>query len=185
MFYLGIIALALIIGVITVSAQGPAGSGWWTGFTIQNIDDDTDPAINVIAEAYLKQGQTDPATKPKSVVELPQDVSVTFNPGLAGSCGAVATPGCRIAFSTGFSIGFRGISCAFHPMVQLWQLSRLTTIHRVVLASMVVLARGGYQGTGAEVADYNFDFPDCQEQLFWADHSLIRSGCWWFCASEH
>jgi len=104
----GIIALALIIGVITVSAQGPAGSGWWTGFTIQNIDNDTDPAINVIAEAYLKQGQTDPATKPKSVVELPQDVSVTFHPGFAGSCGAVATPGCRVAFTPDLPSDFEG-----------------------------------------------------------------------------
>ncbi len=158
LFLFGALILILVMGVVVVTAQGPSGSGWWTGFTLQNIDSDADPAINVIAEAYLKQGQTDPATKPKSVVKLPEDVAVTFNPGFSGTCGAVASAGCRIAFSPDLPSDFEGsvVVSSDGPAVAIVQVNNNPSGSVGVSGGS---ARAGYQGTGAEIADTTLIFP--------------------------
>lgn len=156
LFLFVVFMLVLVMGVVVVSAQGPSGSGWWTGFTIQNADPGN--SVNVVAEAYTKSGTADPANKPKSVVQIPDTFAVTFNPGLSGTCGAVATNGCRIAFSPDLPSGFEGSVVVSSDGSAL----AIVQVNNNPVGTVGVsggAARGGYQGTGAQITDTTLIFP--------------------------
>lgn len=156
LFLFVVFILVLAMGVVVVSAQGPSGSGWWTGFTIQNAESGN--SINVVAEAFTKSGTTDPTNKPTSVVQIPDTFAVTFNPGLGGTCGAVATNGCRVAFSPDLPSGFEGSVVVSSDGSAL----AIVQVNNNPIGTVGVsggTARGGYQGTGAQITDTTLIFP--------------------------
>jgi hypothetical protein len=153
---LGLIVALVVLAVATASAQGPAGSGWWTGFTIQNTS--AGNSINVAVEAYTRSGAGDPAETPLAVVEVPDTFAVTFTPGLAGNCGAVATNGCRIAFTPDLPAPFEGsaVISSDGPAVAIAQVNNNPVGSAGVTGGT---ARGGYQGTGDGIASNTLYFP--------------------------
>jgi hypothetical protein len=152
---LSVLSIALVLGVIGVSAQAPDGSGWWVGFTTQNIDTKNNTMVTL---AYPMAGAPDLPSNPTSNVIIPVGYAVTFNPGLSATCGAVATNGCRIGFNPDLPAGFQGsvVMSSSGPAVAIAQLNNNTSGNVGVTGGT---ARAGYQGTGADLAANKLFFP--------------------------
>jgi hypothetical protein len=150
------LTLAMVLGLVAVSsAQGPSGSGWWAGFTIQNAES-TDAMTQ--ATAYWKtDGSADTFD---SNFTLGGGNAVTFHPGFGGTCtGTPAAPnGCRISFTPDLAAGFEGsvVVSADSPIVA------FANVNNNPSGSVGVsggTARSGYQGTGGAVAADTLYFP--------------------------
>ncbi len=148
-----VLVLSLIIGVASSSAQGPDGSGWWTGFTIQNV---SGTEITADTTAYHLTGGNAGTYSNSTVV--PDGFSVTFHPGLAGTCAAVATNGCRIGLSPALPPGFEG-SVVVSSNDQAVAVANLNNNASGSVGDPAGTARAAYQGTAGSIASTSLFFP--------------------------
>lgn len=151
-----VLVAALTLGAVLAAAQAPSGGGWWVGFTTQNVDPSNQ--ITVVSEAFVLAGEADPPNNPVSSVAIPVDYAVTFHPGFGKTCGDVATNGCRIGFSPDLASGFQGsvVMSSDGPAVAIAQVNNNPSGSVGIPGGS---ARGGYQGTGADLADLKLFFP--------------------------
>ena len=158
-FYFIVVTALILIGVSVTSAQAPDGSGWWSGFTIQNADSSE---ITVVSTAYHLTGGSD--SQYVANVNIPDGLAVTFHPGLAGTCGATATAGCRIAFSPDLPAGFSGsvVVSSDGPAVASAQINNNQSGS---VGSADGSARAGYQGTGGQIAANILYFPSVKNNF--------------------
>jgi hypothetical protein len=146
-------ALILVIGVVSSSAQGVDGSGWWTGFTIQNV---SGTEITADTTAYHLTGGS--ATTYSNSTTVPDGFSVTFHPGLAGTCVAVATNGCRIGLTPNLPPGFEG-SVVVSSNDQAVAVANLNNNASGSVGDPSGTARAAYQGTAGSIASTSLFFP--------------------------
>ncbi|HIP72900.1 MAG TPA: hypothetical protein EYH05_16090 [Anaerolineae bacterium] len=103
-FLVGIITLILL--VVSTSAQGPDGSGWWTSPNVQNASSSN---ASVVVSAYWN---TDSSSTDSFIgsVTLGPNASFIFHPGLSSNCetSGIATNGCRIGLTPDLPAGFSG-----------------------------------------------------------------------------
>jgi hypothetical protein len=148
--------LVMLAGVLVASAQAPSGSGWWTGFTVQNP---TAGEATTAVEAFWK---TDGAsTTYVGSAKIGSNNAVTFHPGLDGTCAlppAVAANGCRIAFSPELPSGFEGsaVVSSDAPIVAFANVNNNDSGSVGVSGGK---ARAAYQGTGHALAANTLFFP--------------------------
>jgi hypothetical protein len=148
-----VLVLSLIISVASSSAQGPDGSGWWTGFTIQNV---SGTEITADTTAYHLTGGS--ASTYSNSTAVPDGFSVTFHPGLAGNCPAIATNGCRIGLSPTLPPGFEG-SVVVSSNDQAVAVANLNNNASGSVGDPAGTARAAYQGTAGSIASTSLFFP--------------------------
>ncbi len=159
--YMVVLVVVLLLGVtaFSVAAQAPTGTGWWVGFTVQNTHAS---AINLSAEALWVTGGS--PTTYNSAVNIPTTYAVTFHPGFAGTCGAVADNGCRIAFNQDLPAGFEGsvVLSSDGPAVAIAQVNNNSS---GTVGAPGGNARGGYQGTAGVIAANDLFFPNVKNNF--------------------
>ena len=148
-----VLALSLVIGVAASSAQAPDGSGWWTGFTIQNV---SGTEITADTTAYHLTGGS--ASTYSNSATVPDGFSVTFHPGLAGNCPTPATNGCRIGLSPNLPPGFEG-SVVVSSNDQAVAVANLNNNASGSVGDPSGTARAAYQGTAGSIASSSLFFP--------------------------
>jgi hypothetical protein len=146
-------ALILVLGVVSSSAQGVDGSGWWTNFTIQNV---ATTEINADTTAYPLSGQS--GGPYSNSTTIPVGFSVTFHPGLAATCGGVATNGCRIGLTPSLPPGFEG-SVVVSSNDQAVAVANLHNNASGSVGDPAGTARASYQGTAGSIATTSLFFP--------------------------
>lgn len=153
-FALTVVLLVLVTVFVTVTAQGPDGSGWWATFTIQNA---TNENANVVVTAYHEQGGA--GTTYSSNFTLPGDYSVIYNPGLSADCtNPVTVSGCRIGLTPALPAGFEGSAVISSDKT----VYAVTNINNNAVGSVGVsngTARSAYQGIAGTIAGTTLYFP--------------------------
>lgn len=150
------VVLLLLLGAVSVAAQAPAGTGWWTGFTIQNPSGSN---ATTLVEAFWETDAQD--TTYSGSATIGTNAAVTFHPGLAGTCAApptVAANGCRIKLSPDLPAGFEGsaVISADNPTVVFANINNNQSGSVGVSSGT---ARAAYQGTGQALAADTMFFP--------------------------
>jgi hypothetical protein len=153
-FALTVVLLVLVTVFVTVTAQGPDGSGWWATFTIQNA---TSENANVVVTAYHEQGGA--GTTYSSNFSLPGDYSVIYNPGLSADCtNPVTVSGCRIGLTPALPAGFEGSAVVSSDKT----VYAVTNINNNAVGTVGVsngYARPAYQGIAGTIAGTTLYFP--------------------------
>ncbi len=147
-----VIAVLIAMGVASLSAQGPDGSGWWTNFTIQNT---TTSDANVVVTAYPTGSSSDTYS---SSVTLPSNASTIFHPGLSQNCSPTFFSGCRIGLTPDLPAGFQG-SVAVSSDQPVVAVSNLNNNPSGSVGVTGGTARSAYQGIDAGLADTTLYFP--------------------------
>jgi hypothetical protein len=147
-----VLAVVLLTAVLSASAQGPDGSGWWTNFTIQN----TSAGDATVSTTVYDSNSGD--TSSNSVV-VPQDMSVIFHPGLSANCtDPVTLSGCRIGVSPVLSAGFEGsaVISSDAPVVAVTSLNNNSS---GTVGAELGTARSSYQGIAGNLTAATLYFP--------------------------
>ncbi len=148
-----LIVTFLLVGVMSTSAQGVDGTGWWSNFTIQNTSA-SDATVSVTAY-HLTGGSSSTYS---SGVTLPTDGSVIFHPGLAANCSSPFVSGCRIGLTPDLPTGFEG-SVAISSDQPVVAVSNLNNNQSGSVGASGGSARSAYQGIDSGLADTTLYFP--------------------------
>lgn len=143
----------MVLGVVSISAQGPDGSGWWNNITIQNT---TSGDATVVTTAYHATGGS--ASTYSNSVTLPGNASAIFHPGLSSTCTTPFVEGCRIGLSPDLPAGFQG-SVAISSDAPVVAVSNLNNNPSGSVGSTGGTARSAYQGIGSALTDTTLYFP--------------------------